>query len=54
MTCKGYDPRAVKLPKSVKRASARIVDNHARGALIRSFVEILVENSRAPKKENSK
>lgn len=54
MTCRGYDAKAVKLPKSVKRAAARIVDSHARGALVRSFVEILESNSRGVKREKSK
>jgi len=46
MTCRGYDPKAVKISKSVKRAAALIQDNHQRGAFIRSFVAIEQENSR--------
>lgn len=36
-----YDPRSVKLPKSVKRFAANEPDAHKRGALIRSYVKIL-------------
>jgi hypothetical protein len=47
MTCRGYDAKAVKVPKSVKRAAALISDAHVRGAFIRSFVEIEKSNSRS-------
>jgi len=47
MTCRGYDSKAVKVPKAVKRAAANIIDAHQRGALIRSFVEIEKSNSRS-------
>jgi hypothetical protein len=40
MTCRGYDPNAVKISKSVKRAAALIMDSHQRGEFIRSFVKI--------------
>ena len=46
MTCRGYDAKAVKISKSVKRAAAQILDNHTRGAFIRSFVVVEQENSR--------
>lgn len=52
MTCKGYDSKAVKVPKSVKRAAALIIDAHARGALIRSFVEIEKNQSRVSRKDS--
>ena len=45
-----YDPRAVKLPKSVKRLAATEVDAHKRGAIIRSYVQILESASRSAKK----
>ena len=48
MTCRGYDSRAVKLPKAVKRAAALISDAHVRGAFLRSFVQIEKEQSRSP------
>ena len=47
MTCRGYDPKAVKLPKSVKRVAALIRDDHARGAFIRSYVQVEQLNSRS-------
>ena len=40
MSCRGYDPKAVKISKSVKRAASLIADAHKRGAFIRSFVTI--------------
>ena len=46
MTCKGYDSKAVKISKEVKRAAAQITDVHARGAFIRSFVKIEQDASR--------
>ena len=44
MTCKGYDVKAVKISKSVKRLAAHILDNHARGAFIRSYVRVEEDN----------
>ena len=41
MTCRGYDSKAVKLPKAVKRAAALISDAHKRGDFIRSFIELI-------------
>jgi hypothetical protein len=58
MTCRGYDPKAVKVSKTIKRAAA-MIDPQKRGAFIRSYVEILKSelkiNSRGPrdKKESS-
>ncbi len=49
-----YDPRAVKLPKSVKRRAATIADAHQRGALIRSFVKILEAEQYASKNRHKK
>ena len=40
MTCKGYDPRAVKIGKEVKRLAATIRDDHRRGDFIRDYVRI--------------
>jgi hypothetical protein len=47
MTCRGYDAKAVKIPKSVKRAAALITDAHVRGAFLRSYVQIEKEQSRS-------
>jgi hypothetical protein len=46
MTCRGYDPKAVKISKSVKRAASLILDNHTRGAFVRSYVVIEQDSSR--------
>jgi hypothetical protein len=53
MSCRGYDPKAVKVPKSVKRAAALFTDAHARGAFIRSFVEIEKSQSRSFSRKDS-
>lgn len=46
MTCRGYDPKTVKVSKLTKIAAARILDAHARGRFIRGYVAVLEENSR--------
>jgi hypothetical protein len=46
MTCRGYDPKAVKVPKAVKRAASRIQDAHQRGAFMRSFVVVIQDEVR--------
>jgi hypothetical protein len=51
MTCRGYDPKAVKVGKLVKIAAATIRDPHKRGAFIRSYVAIEKENVRSFRKE---
>jgi hypothetical protein len=51
MTCRGYDAKAVKVPKSVKRLAANHRDDHVRGAFIRSYVQILEEQLRGARKE---
>jgi hypothetical protein len=51
MTCRGYDSKAVKVPKSVKRVASTYIDNHRRGAFIRSYVLILEEQTRSFKRE---
>ena len=54
MSCRGYDPKAVKVSKTVKRAAALIRDAHKRGAFIRSFVVIEQSNSRSASRKDSK
>ena len=55
MTCRGYDPKAVKISKDIKRRAATIRDDHQRGSFIRSFVEIARSNSRTiSRKDNEK
>jgi hypothetical protein len=40
MTCRGYDPKAVKIGKPVKTLAATIMDRNQRGGFIRSYVAI--------------
>ncbi len=48
MTCRGYDPKAVKVSKTVKRRTALYFKNdHHRGSIIRSYVRMLEDASRA-------
>jgi hypothetical protein len=47
MTCRGYDVKAVKVSKEVKRLAASIMDKHARGSFIRDYVRILESQSRS-------
>jgi len=54
MSCRGYDPKAVKVSKTVKRAASLIADAHKRGAFIRSFVAIELSNSRSASRKDSK
>ena len=51
MTCRGYDPKAVKISKSVKRLAARILDNHERGAFIRDYVRMAENQARSSGKK---
>ena len=52
MTCRGYDPKAVKVPKSVKRLADNILDNHKRGSFIRDYVRIYESQSRGSKRDD--
>ena len=54
MTCKGYDPRAVKIGKEVKRLAATIRDDHQRSEFIRDYVRIAQTQLRTGRKESSK
>ena len=47
-----YDPRAVKVPKSIKRFAANEVDPHRRGAILRSYVKILEADLRSNKRSS--
>ena len=50
MTCRGYDNRAVKISKTVKRKAARILDAHQRGEFIRGYVRIAEAELRGAKR----
>ena len=52
MSCRGYDPKAVKVSKTVKRMASTIRDAHVRGAYIRSFVAILGSELRGARKDS--
>ena len=51
MTCRGYDPKAVKVGKLVKMAAATILDPHKRGDFIRSYAKVAQENLRSSGKK---
>ena len=46
MTCRGYDVKAVKISKSVKRLAATILDNHRRRGFIRSYAAVAEAEAR--------
>jgi hypothetical protein len=50
MTCRGYDPKAVKVSKSIKRLAATVMDVHDRGQFIRDYVRVIQANNRGSKK----
>lgn len=54
MTCRGYDPKAVKLGKLVKIAAATIQDKHQRGAFYRSFTKIAESELRSGGRKDPK
>ena len=54
MTCRGYDPKAVKLGKLVKIAAASIHDNNKRGAFLRSFTKVAEGELRSGGRKDSK
>jgi hypothetical protein len=49
MACTGYDSKAIKLPKAIKRRVSTIVDAHERGAIIRSYVQVLIADAHQSK-----
>ena len=52
MSCRGYDPKAVKVSKTVKRMASTIRDSHVCGAYIRSFVAINEAQARGARKDS--
>lgn len=52
--CNGYDSRAIKISKPVKTLAATILDNHQRGAFIRSYVKIAEDEARQRGSRNRK
>jgi hypothetical protein len=53
MTCRGYDPKAVKISKAIKRMAATILDNHQRGEFIRDYVRVAQTQNRGSSKKES-
>lgn len=45
MACTGYSPKAVNVPKSVKRIAATILDAHERGEFLRRYVGLIRDNA---------
>lgn len=54
MTCRGYDPKAIKLGKLVKIAAASVHDKHKRGAFLRSFTKVAEGELRSNSRKDSK
>ena len=54
MACTGYDNKAIKLPKSIKRQASTIINAHTRGAFIRSYVQVIGQNAQQSKGRNFK
>ena len=53
MTCRGYSPKAIKIPKDVKRLACTIFDKHKRGQFIRDYVKIYENQSRSVNKKGN-
>lgn len=51
MTCRGYDPKAIKLGKLVKIAAASVKDQHQRGEFLRSFTKVAEGELRTGRKD---
>lgn len=47
MTCRGYDPKTVKLGKPIKQMAATITDKTERGYFIKMFVDVLKEDAKS-------
>lgn len=54
MTCRGYDPKAVKVGKPVKALAATYIDKAQRRAFIKSYVRILEDEARQRGSRNKK
>ena len=54
MTCRGYDPKAVKLGKLIKISASSIHDKHKRGQFLRGFAKIAEGDLRINNRKDSK
>lgn len=52
MTCRGYDPKAVKVSKEVKRIAATILDKGLRRSHIKSYAAAEMSNTRMKTRGN--
>lgn len=52
MTCRGYDAKAVKVNKSIKRVAATLLDNQQRKEYIRGYVRAIATNNRMSTRRN--
>ncbi len=52
MTCRGYDSKAVKVSKSVKRVAATILNNQQRREFIRGYAQAEAVNARMATRRN--
>jgi hypothetical protein len=52
MTSRGYDSKAVKVSKSVKRVAATILDNQQRREFIRGYAQAEAINARMATRRN--
>jgi hypothetical protein len=49
MTCRGYDIKAIKMPKAVKRRAARILNNTDRREYFKMYTKMIETNNRLAK-----
>ncbi len=54
MTCRGYDPKAVKIGSLIKMAGSTILDKDQRRSHIRSYVKIAESELRSSGRKDSK
>ena len=54
MSTRGYDSRAIKLPKSIKRQAARMLNNHQRNQFVRAWVGVCEAEVRSGKRSRDK
>ena len=54
MTCRGYDVKAVKISKEIKRVASNILDNQVRRSFIRGYVQVAEQEARTRSRGNKK
>lgn len=52
MTCRGYDPKAVKIPKPIKVAASNILNDAERRGFYKSWARVIAENARQRSSRN--